>query len=111
VARFDRERRRERWTATASSQSIPHALHGVFLYGTAVIALVFLLSWWLKEVPLRTHTYPRAQLATEEARRRRRRLRNPRTITPVVRLLELTPCSRGSQAGSGAPARAAFERS
>jgi hypothetical protein len=44
-----------------------HALHGVFLWGTAVTALAFVLTWWLKEVPLRTHTYARAQLATEEA--------------------------------------------
>jgi hypothetical protein len=44
-----------------------HAIHGVFLWGTAVTALAFLLTWWLREVPLRTHTYSTAQLASEEA--------------------------------------------
>jgi EmrB/QacA subfamily drug resistance transporter len=43
------------------------ALHGVFLWGTGVAVLAFLLTWWLKEVPLRTQTYSAAQLAAEEA--------------------------------------------
>jgi EmrB/QacA subfamily drug resistance transporter len=38
-------------------QAFAHALHGVFLWGTAVAAVAFLLTWWLKEVPLRTQTY------------------------------------------------------
>jgi hypothetical protein len=44
-----------------------NALHGVFLWGMAVAALAFLLTWWLKEVPLRTETYAQTQLAAEEA--------------------------------------------
>jgi EmrB/QacA subfamily drug resistance transporter len=44
-----------------------NALHAVFLGGTAVTALAFLIAWWLKEVPLRTHTYARDQLAAEQA--------------------------------------------
>jgi EmrB/QacA subfamily drug resistance transporter len=44
-----------------------NALQGVFLWGMAVAALAFLLSWWLKEVPLRTHTYTQEQPTTEEA--------------------------------------------
>ena len=45
-----------------------HALHGVFLFGAAMAALPFLLSWLLKEVPLRT-TVGRgpAQAEVEEA--------------------------------------------
>jgi hypothetical protein len=31
-----------------------HALHGVFLFGMAVAIVPFVLSWLLKEVPLRT---------------------------------------------------------
>ena len=30
-------------------------------------ALAFLLTWWLKEVPLRTRTYAQAQVGAEEA--------------------------------------------
>jgi EmrB/QacA subfamily drug resistance transporter len=44
-----------------------NALHGVFLWGTVVAVLAFLLTWWLREVPLRTRTYAQAQVATEEA--------------------------------------------
>ncbi len=35
-------------------QAFAHALDGVFLYGMAIAAVPFLLSWLLKEVPLRT---------------------------------------------------------
>jgi EmrB/QacA subfamily drug resistance transporter len=35
-------------------QAFAHALHGVFLWGMAMAVLPFLLSWLLKEVPLRT---------------------------------------------------------
>jgi EmrB/QacA subfamily drug resistance transporter len=31
-----------------------HSLHGVFLFGMALAAVPFVLSWFLKEVPLRT---------------------------------------------------------
>ncbi|MEA2297507.1 MAG: hypothetical protein QOF77_443 [Solirubrobacteraceae bacterium] len=35
-------------------QAFAHALHGVFLWGAGLTALSFLLSWFLREVPLRT---------------------------------------------------------
>lgn len=35
-------------------QAFSHALHGVFLWGMGMAAIPFLLSWLLKEVPLRT---------------------------------------------------------
>ena len=35
-------------------QAFAHALHGVFLFGTALAIVPFALSWLLKEVPLRT---------------------------------------------------------
>jgi EmrB/QacA subfamily drug resistance transporter len=35
-------------------QAFAHSLHGVFLWGMALAAIPFLLSWLLKEVPLRT---------------------------------------------------------
>ena len=35
-------------------QAFSHSLHGVFLFGMALAAVPFLLSWLLKEVPLRT---------------------------------------------------------
>ncbi|HEU5216004.1 MAG TPA: MDR family MFS transporter [Gaiellaceae bacterium] len=35
-------------------QAFAHALHGVFLFGMALAAVPFALSWLLKEVPLRT---------------------------------------------------------
>ena len=35
-------------------QAFAHALHGVFLWGVALAAIPFMLSWLLKEVPLRT---------------------------------------------------------
>ena len=37
-----------------------HALHGVFLWGMAVAAVPFVLSWLLREVPLRTTLAPQA---------------------------------------------------
>jgi hypothetical protein len=48
-------------------QAFAHALHGVFLFGMALAAVPFLLSWLLKEVPLRTTLNRTAELATEEA--------------------------------------------
>ncbi len=35
-------------------QAFAHSLHGVFLWGMAMAAVPFVLSWFLKEVPLRT---------------------------------------------------------
>jgi EmrB/QacA subfamily drug resistance transporter len=35
-------------------QAFAHALHGVFLWGMAIAVVPFVLSWLLKEVPLRT---------------------------------------------------------
>ena len=35
-------------------QAFAHALHGVFLFGMVLAIAPFLLSWLLKEVPLRT---------------------------------------------------------
>ena len=35
-------------------QAFAHSLHGVFLFGMAMAAIPFALSWFLKEVPLRT---------------------------------------------------------
>jgi hypothetical protein len=48
-------------------QAFAHALHGVFLYGMALAALPFLLSWLLKEVPLRSTLGRTAEVAAEEA--------------------------------------------
>jgi EmrB/QacA subfamily drug resistance transporter len=39
-------------------QAFAHALHGVFLWGVALAAIPFALSWLLKEVPLRTTLTP-----------------------------------------------------
>ena len=45
-----------------------NALHGVFLWGVAIAIIPFVLSWFLKEVPLRTTLAPRtSELAAEEA--------------------------------------------
>jgi EmrB/QacA subfamily drug resistance transporter len=45
-----------------------HALHGVFLWGMVLAAVPFVLSWLLREVPLRTTLAPQAaDLATEQA--------------------------------------------
>jgi EmrB/QacA subfamily drug resistance transporter len=42
-------------------QAFAHALHGVFLFGMAMAVAPFLLSWLLKEVPLRTTLAPAAE--------------------------------------------------
>jgi EmrB/QacA subfamily drug resistance transporter len=47
-------------------QAFSHALHGVFLWGMAIAVVPFVLSWFLKEVPLRT-TLHRSGLGAEEA--------------------------------------------
>jgi EmrB/QacA subfamily drug resistance transporter len=44
-----------------------NSLHGVFLFGTALAVVPFILSWFLKEVPLRATLVPEADLAVEEA--------------------------------------------
>jgi MFS family permease len=43
-----------------------HALHGVFLFGMAMAAVPFILSWFLKEVPLRTTIARAAEEAPPE---------------------------------------------
>src|ERR671934_353681 len=48
-------------------QAFAHALHGVFLWGMAMAAVPFVLSWLLREVPLRTTLAPAAELSAEEA--------------------------------------------
>jgi EmrB/QacA subfamily drug resistance transporter len=48
-------------------QAFAHALHGVFLFGMVLAAVPFILSWLLKEVPLRTTLAPTAELAAEQA--------------------------------------------
>jgi EmrB/QacA subfamily drug resistance transporter len=49
-------------------QAFAHSLHGVFLWGMAIAVIPFMLSWFLKELPLRT-TLAResSELAGEEA--------------------------------------------
>jgi EmrB/QacA subfamily drug resistance transporter len=44
-----------------------HSLHGVFLFGMALAVVPFVLSWFLKEVPLRATLAPTDDLAVEEA--------------------------------------------
>src|SRR5262249_25343693 len=44
-----------------------HALHGAFLWGMAIAAIPFFLSWLLTEVPLRTTVGPAAEVAAEGA--------------------------------------------
>ncbi len=39
-------------------QAFAHALHGVFLWGMALATVPFILSWLLREVPLRTTLAP-----------------------------------------------------
>jgi MFS family permease len=48
-------------------QAFAHALHGVFLFGMVLAIVPFVLSWFLREVPLRTTLRPAAELSTEEA--------------------------------------------
>ena len=42
-------------------EAFAHALHGVFLFGLALAIVPFVLSWLLKEVPLRTTLAPVAE--------------------------------------------------
>jgi EmrB/QacA subfamily drug resistance transporter len=49
-------------------EAFAHALHGVFLFGMGLAAVPFLLSWFLKEVPLRTTLEPVAEVTVEERR-------------------------------------------
>jgi hypothetical protein len=42
-----------------------HALHGVFLFGLVISIIPFVLSLFLKEVPLRT-SFESAELVAEE---------------------------------------------
>jgi len=44
-----------------------NALHGVFLWGVAIAVIPFVLSWFLKEVPLRTTLHESAELSAEQA--------------------------------------------
>jgi len=55
-----------------------NALHGVFLFGMVLAIIPFALSWFLREVPLRTTLAPAAELAAEEA---------PAAATPDERLV------------------------
>ena len=49
-------------------QAFAHALHGVFLWGMAIAIIPFALSWFLKEVPLRTTLGRKpAELTVDEA--------------------------------------------
>ena len=48
-------------------QAFAHSLHGVFLWGMAISIVPFALSWFLKEVPLRTTLHRSAELSAEEA--------------------------------------------
>jgi hypothetical protein len=48
-------------------EAFAHALHGVFLFGMAMAVVPFVLSWFLKEVPLRTTLAGSGDLASEEA--------------------------------------------
>ena len=52
---------------TSSSTAFAHALHGVFLFGTALAIVPFALSWLLKEVPLRTTLHRSPELSAEQA--------------------------------------------
>jgi EmrB/QacA subfamily drug resistance transporter len=54
-----------------------HALHGVFLFGMAMAVVPFVLSWLLREVPLRTSVGPSVELSAEQA---------PAAATPEERL-------------------------
>ena len=47
-------------------QAFSHSLHGVFLFGMALAAVPFVLSWFLKEVPLRTTIARAAETAPPE---------------------------------------------
>jgi EmrB/QacA subfamily drug resistance transporter len=62
-------------------QAFDHALHGVFLFGMALAIVPFVLSWFLREVPLRTTLGPAAELTAEEG---------PAGASPDERLLAET---------------------
>jgi len=47
-------------------QAFAHSLHGVFLWGMALAIIPFVLSWFLKEVPLRTSVVPAEGAETAE---------------------------------------------
>ena len=47
-------------------QAFAHSLHGVFLFGAALAVVPFVLSWFLKEVPLRDTLSPVGELASVE---------------------------------------------
>jgi hypothetical protein len=63
-------------------QAFAHALHGVFLWGMALAAVPFVLSWLLREVPLRTTVAPSAELSAEQA---------PAAATPDERVAAAAP--------------------
>ena len=44
-------------------QAFSHALNGVFIWGLAIAVIPFALSWFLKEVPLRTTVHRSAEPA------------------------------------------------
>jgi EmrB/QacA subfamily drug resistance transporter len=48
-------------------QAFAHALHGVFLWGMALAVVPFVLSWLLKEVPLRTTLEPGVEASAAQA--------------------------------------------
>jgi EmrB/QacA subfamily drug resistance transporter len=48
-------------------QAFSHALHGVFLFGMVLAIVPFALSWFLKEVPLRTTMNRSAEVSAEQA--------------------------------------------
>jgi EmrB/QacA subfamily drug resistance transporter len=48
-------------------QAFAHALHGVFLFGMVIAIVPFVLSWLLKEVPLRATLTRAAELGAEQA--------------------------------------------
>jgi len=48
-------------------RAFAHALHGVFLWGMLLAIVPFVLSWLLKEVPLRTTLAAPAEFAAEQA--------------------------------------------
>jgi EmrB/QacA subfamily drug resistance transporter len=57
-------------------QAFAHALHGVFLFGMGLAIVPFLLSWLLKEVPLRTTLAPVAEPVVPAAEAEERMLRS-----------------------------------
>ncbi|HZC75189.1 MAG TPA: hypothetical protein VE220_04370, partial [Gaiellaceae bacterium] len=47
-------------------EAFAHSLHGVFLFGMVMAAVPFVLSWFLREVPLRTTVARAAEGAPPE---------------------------------------------